>query len=140
VPIRIEVGPKDVAKGACVVARRDIPGKEGKEFGVSIETAALQSKIQTVLDDIQDAMLAKATEFRDANIVDVKTMDELKATIENGQWARCGWEGTDEQEKAIKEETGATIRCFPFEQPAGPHTCLMTGAPAKEVCIFAKSY
>jgi prolyl-tRNA synthetase len=140
VPIRIEVGPKDVAKGACVVARRDIPGKEGKEFGVSIETAALQSKIQTVLDDIQNAMLAKATEFRDANIVDVKTMDELKATIENGQWARCGWEGTDEQEKAIKEETGATIRCFPFEQPAGPHACLMTGAPAKEVCIFAKSY
>ena len=46
----------------------------------------------------------------------------------------------DEQEKEIKEETGATIRCFPFEQPAGPHACLMTGAPAAEVCIFAKSY
>ena len=140
VPIRIEVGPKDVAKGACVVARRDVPGKEGKEFGVSIEPAALETKINDVLNDIQNSMLQKATEFRDANIVDVKTMDELKATIEAGKWARCGWEGTDEEEKAIKEETGATIRCFPFDQPAGEHTCLMSGKPAKEVCIFAKSY
>jgi prolyl-tRNA synthetase len=48
--------------------------------------------------------------------------------------------GSDEQEKEIKEETGATIRCFPFDQPEGPHACLLTGAPAKEVCIFAKSY
>jgi prolyl-tRNA synthetase len=140
VPIRIEVGPKDVAKGACVVARRDIPGKEGKEFGVSIEAAALEAKVKTVLDEIQDSMLAKATAFRDENIVDVTTMDELKATIAEGKWARCGWEGTDEEEKAIKEETGATIRCFPFDQPAGPHVCLKSGKAAKEVCIFAKSY
>ena len=74
------------------------------------------------------------------HIVDVTTMDELKATIAEGKWARCGWEGTDEEEKAIKEEAGATIRCFPFDQPAGPHACLMSGKPAKEVCIFAKSY
>ena len=140
VPIRIEVGPKDVAKGACVIARRDVPGKEGKEFGVSVEPAALEAKIKGVLDDIQSSMLAKATAFRDENIVDVKTMDELRAAIEEGKWARCGWEGTDEEEKAIKEETGATIRCFPFDQPTGPHACLMSGKPAKEVCIFAKSY
>ena len=55
-------------------------------------------------------------------------------------WARGGWEGSDEDEKRVKEETGATIRCFPFEQPTGPHACLMSGVEAKEVCIFAKSY
>lgn len=140
VPIRIEVGPKDVEKNACVIARRDVPGKEGKEFGVSVEPSALQAKVSSVLDDIQDSMLRKATAFRDENIVDVASMDELKAVIAEGKWARCGWEGTDEEEKAIKEETGATIRCFPFDQPAGPHACLMSGKPAKEVCIFAKSY
>jgi prolyl-tRNA synthetase len=140
VPVRIEVGPKDVANGACVVARRDKPGKEGKEFGVSAEPAALVAKIETVLDEVQAALLAEARAFRDANIVDVRSYDELKAAIADGKWARGGWEGSDEQEKQIKEETGATIRCFPFEQPAGPHVCLMTGADAKEVCIFAKSY
>jgi prolyl-tRNA synthetase len=60
--------------------------------------------------------------------------------IHAGKWARGGWAGSDEQEKQVKEETQATIRCFPFEQPAGLHTCLMTGKPADEVAIFAKSY
>jgi prolyl-tRNA synthetase len=57
-----------------------------------------------------------------------------------GKWARGGWAGSDDQEKQIKEETQATLRCFPFDQPAGPHTCFMTGQPAAEVALFAKSY
>lgn len=57
-----------------------------------------------------------------------------------GKWARGGWAASDDDERRVKEETQATLRCFPFEQPAGPHTCLMTGGPAKEVAIFAKSY
>jgi len=140
VPVRVEVGPKDVAKNACVVARRDVPGKEGKEFGVSAEPDALVAKIRETLEDVQASLLREATAFRDENIVDVHSYDELKAAIAAGKWARGGWEGSDEQEKEIKEETGATIRCFPFDQPEGPHACLLTGAPAKEVCIFAKSY
>ena len=71
---------------------------------------------------------------------DVGSYAELKAAIEEGKWARGGWEAGDDEEGRVKEETGATIRCFPFDQPAGPHTCLMTGVAAKEVCIFAKSY
>ena len=140
VPIRVEVGPKDVAKDACVVARRDRPGKEGKEFGVAVEPSSLVAKIRGTLDDVQGTYLAQAKAFRDANVVDVTSYDELVAAIDAGKWARGGWEGSDEDEKRVKEETGATIRCFPFEQPAGPHACIMTGAPAKEVCIFAKSY
>ena len=140
VPIRIEIGPRDVEKNACVVARRDVPGKEGKEFGVSAEKASLVEKINVILDEIQDAMLEKARKFRDENIVDCATMADLEKTIEDGKWARCAWEGSDEEEKEIKEKTGATIRCFPFEQPSSVGNCIQTGKPAKEVCIFAKSY
>ena len=140
VPIRVEVGPKDVAKNACVVARRDRPGKEGKEFGVAVEPSSLVAKIRGTLDDVQGTYLAQAKAFRDANVVDVTSYDELVAAIDAGKWARGGWEGSDEDEKRVKEETGATIRCFPFEQPAGPHKCIMSGAPAKEVCIFAQLY
>ena len=57
-----------------------------------------------------------------------------------GKWARGGWAASDDDERRVKEETQATLRCFPFEQPAGPHTCLMTGKPALEAAIFAKSY
>mgnify|MGYP001253583006 CR=1 FL=1 len=140
VPIRIEIGPRDVEKNACVVARRDVPGKDGKEFGVSAEKASLVEKVKTTLDEIQDSMLEKARKFRDENIVDCATMADLEKTIEDGRWARCAWEGSDEEEKAIKDKTGATIRCFPFEQPSSVGDCIQTGKPAKEVCIFAKSY
>jgi prolyl-tRNA synthetase len=122
VPVRIEVGPKDVANGACVVARRDKPGKEGKEFGVSAEPAALVAKIETVLDEVQAALLAEARAFRDANIVDVRSYDELKAAIADGKWARGGWEGSDEQEKQIKEETGRRSGASPSSSPRG-RTC-----------------
>lgn len=57
-----------------------------------------------------------------------------------GKWARGGWCASDDDEKRVKEETQATLRCFPFDQPAGPHTCLMSGKPAEQVAIFAKSY
>ena len=139
VPVRVEVGPKDVAKNACVVARRDRPGKEGKEFDVAVDPSALVAKIEGTLADVQGAYLAQARAFRDANIVDVNSYDELVAAIDAGKWARGGWEGSDEDEKRVKEETGATIRCFPFEQPAGPHKCIERRGAAKEVCIFGLS-
>eukprot|EP00878_Enallax_costatus_P007145 GHUV01007488.1.p1 GENE.GHUV01007488.1~~GHUV01007488.1.p1 ORF type:complete len:525 (+),score=170.90 GHUV01007488.1:230-1576(+) len=140
VPVRVEVGPRDVEQGACVLARRDVPGKEGKQMGVSMEPSAFVATVKDLLQDVQESLLAAATAFRDENIVDVTSYDELKAAVAEGKWARGGWAGSDDQEKQIKEETQATLRCFPFEQPAGPHTCFMTGQPAAEVAIFAKSY
>ena len=89
---------------------------------------------------VQAALLADATQFRDENIVDVATYDELKAAVAEGKWARGGWAGGDAEERRVKDETGATLRCFPFEQPDGPHTCLMLGQNAEEVAIFAKAY
>jgi prolyl-tRNA synthetase len=138
VPLRIEIGPKDVAKDAVVFGRRDRPGKEGKQFG--IPTAEVGVVARQWLDDIQATLLARATEFRDRNIIDVTSYDQLKEVIANAQWARVWWSGTDEQERAIKEETGATIRCFPIEQPGGTGTCFYTGAEAKEVALFARAY
>eukprot|EP00198_Chlamydomonas_reinhardtii_P008273 XP_001697610.1 organellar class II aminoacyl tRNA synthetase [Chlamydomonas reinhardtii] len=131
VPVRVEVGPKDVQSGTCVTARRDM-GKEGKQMGVPMEAAAFTAHVQ--------GLLAQARAFRDDNIVDVTSYEQLKAAVAEGKWARGGWSGSDDDERRIKEETQATLRCFPFEQPAGPHTCFMTGQAAAEVAIFAKSY
>jgi len=139
VPVRVEIGPRDVAKEACVVGRRDRPGKEGKTFGVPLEAAGFVAHVEGLLEEIQANLLAEATAFRDANIADVTSMDELKAAIAEGKWARCAWAGSDEQETQVKEDCSATIRCYPFDQPPGEHTCIVTGEPA-EVCIFAKSY
>ncbi|XP_057951831.1 proline--tRNA ligase, chloroplastic/mitochondrial isoform X2 [Malania oleifera] len=140
VPLRIEVGPRDVASGSVVISRRDVPGKQGKVFGISMEPSILIAYVKDKLDEIQSSLLGRATSFRDSNIVDVSSYDELKAAISKGKWARGPWSASDKEELAVKEETGATIRCFPFEQPQGTKPCLMTGNPAAEVAIFAKSY
>jgi len=140
VPLRIEVGPRDVASGSVVVSRRDIPGKPGKEFGVSMEPSILEAHVKNRLEDVHASLLQRATTFRDSNIVDVSSYEELKNAISQGKWARGPWSASDAEEMKVKEETGATIRCFPFEQPQGPKTCFMTGNPADEVAIFAKSY
>lgn len=138
VPLRIEIGPRDVAKQAVVLARRDMPGRQGKIFGVGLDEVV--TRVQDMLTEIQAALLQRATEFRDANIHDVSSYDELKQVIEAGGWARGWWAGDDEAEVKVKEETGATIRCIPLEQPEGSGTCFYTGRPAERVALFAKAY
>jgi prolyl-tRNA synthetase len=138
VPLRIEIGPKDVEKDAVVFARRDRPGKEGKQFGIPTSEVGVQARAW--LDDIQASLLKRATEFRDGNIVDVANPDQFREVIAAGKWARAWWAGTDAQERALKEETGATIRCFPMEQPGGTGACFLTGAEASEVALFARAY
>ncbi|XP_047250511.1 proline--tRNA ligase, chloroplastic/mitochondrial isoform X2 [Capsicum annuum] len=140
VPLRIEIGPRDVSSGTVVISRRDVPGKQGKVFGISMEPSVLVAYIKDKLDEVQSSLLERATTFRDSNIVDVYSYNELKEAIAQGKWARGPWSAGDEEELKVKEETGATIRCFPFEQPEGPKKCLMTGNSAEEVAIFAKSY
>lgn len=137
VPVRIEVGPKDVEKNSVVAARRDIPGKEGKQFFSQDNLAA---QINDLLDAVQANMLQQAADFRDSHIQDVSSYDELKSAVEAGEWARGWWAGSAEDEARIQQETGATHRCFPFEQPNGGGQCLMTGQPAEQVALFAKAY
>lgn len=138
VPLRIEIGPKDVQKDAVVFARRDRPGKEGKEFG--IPSAEVGTRALEWLADIQQNLLDRATKFRDDNIIDVDNMESFRQVIAAGQWARCWWSGTDDQEREIKEETTATVRCIPMDQPGGTGTCFYTGNEATEIALFAKAY
>jgi len=140
VPIRVEVGPRDVKDGSCVTARRDIPGKEGKTFGVSVEPEVFVPHLHEMLDAVQLSLLESATSFRDENIVDVQSFAELQSVVQEGKWARGPWAGSYSDEEMIQESTSATLRCFPFEQPEGPLRCFLTGQPAQEVAIFAKSY
>jgi prolyl-tRNA synthetase len=137
VPIRLEIGPKDVQNGTVALARRDIPGKEGKQF---VPQAGIAARVQDLLIEIQTNMLQQATVFRDANIHDAATYDEMKAIIDKGGWARVWWAGSGEDEGRIKDETGVTIRCLPFEQPGGTGKCFLTGQPADKIALFGKSY
>ncbi|MFZ1553387.1 MAG: proline--tRNA ligase [Anaerolineae bacterium] len=138
VPLRIEIGPRDVQNGQLVLARRDIPGREGKR---SIERAGAAATVQQALTEIQANLLARATAFRDANIVDVSSYGELKEVLDGpGGFCRAWWDGSSEDEDRIKEETKATIRCFPLEQPEGSGTCFYPGRPAARVALFGRAY
>lgn len=138
VPLRIEIGPKDVAKDAVVFARRDRPGKEGKQFG--IPTADVGRVALEWLEDIQSTLLKRATEFRDSNIVDVENREQFREVVTSGRWARVWWAGSDAQERELKEETGATLRCYPLDQPGGTGTCFFSGGEASEVALFGRAY
>lgn len=137
VPLRIEIGPKDVENNTVVLARRDVPGKEGKTF---VSQDGIGAAVTDLLAEVQANMLAQATAFRNAHIHDVSSYDELRQVVEAGEWARGWWAASDSDERRVKEETGATIRCFPFDQPEGPGTCLMSGQPAAEAALFARAY
>jgi len=136
VPLRVELGPKDVAKQSAVLARRDRPGREGK---ISAALADLPQTIHRLLVEIQQAMHDKALAFRKANTVEAKTYEDLKKAVETG-FALSHWCGRGDCEAKIKEETRATMRCILLEQTGGPGTCVHCGEPAVEQAIFARAY
>ncbi|HEY3311876.1 MAG TPA: proline--tRNA ligase [Anaerolineales bacterium] len=136
VPLRMEIGPKDIEKGSVALARRDRPGKEGKSF---VSQANLAATVSAMLTEIQAAMLAKATAFRDSHIHDPKDLDELVKVVQNG-WAFSWWCERTVCEAKVKELTKASTRCIPIDQPEGTGTCIVCGEPAKRRVIFGKSY
>jgi prolyl-tRNA synthetase len=136
VPLRIEIGPKDVEKGSVALARRDKPGKEGKSF---VPQAGLDSAVSGLLVDIQDSLLKRATEFRDANIHEPKDYEDLKNMVADG-WAFSYWCESKECETRVKEDTKATTRNIPFEQPSEAGKCIVCGKPSKRKVYFAKAY
>ena len=137
VPVRLEIGPKDIEKGSAVLARRDIPGRDGKQF---VPQAGIVEVVQDLLIAIQANLLADATKFRDANIHDVKNYDEFKQVIETGGFVRGFFGSSDADEKKIKEETGATLRCYPFEGMDESGTCFYDGKSKGRIALFAKAY
>ncbi len=139
VPVRVELGPKDLAKGACVLARRDLPGKEAKEMGVPLTQAA--TRIGEMLKAMQTALFERARGFRDENTHEIDSYEEFKKRIEEpGGFFLAHWDGTRETEDRIAAETKATIRCIPSHGKKEAGKCMVTGQPSKERVVFAKAY
>jgi len=136
VPLRIEIGPKDVAKGTVAAARRDIPGRQGKTF---LSQQGLSGQVGNLLERIQASLFEKALAFRKANTYEPHDYIEFQEVVKNG-WAFSWWCKNPECEQKIKEETKATTRCIPFEQPAGDGKCIYCGRPAHEKVYFARAY
>ena len=136
VPVRAEIGPKDVEKGSVALARRDRPGREGKTF---VSQTDLASTVNGLLAEIQASLLKRATEYRDANIHNVQTYDELKEAVKDG-WAFGYWCESRECEAKVKEETKATTRNIPLDQPSEEGTCIVCGQPSHRKVYFAKAY
>jgi prolyl-tRNA synthetase len=136
VPLRIEVGPKDVEKGSVAIARRDVPGREGKSF---VPQENLAARVAQTLEDIQASMLKKATQFRDDHIFEVQDYEELKTAVEKG-WAYAWWCGDPACEAKVKEDTRATTRNIPLNQPGGHGHCVVCDQEAKEKVYFSRAY
>jgi len=135
VPVRIAIGPRDLANGVVEIARRDTKEK----YAMNIEN--IGSSIESLLSDIQDNLLKRAQQFRVDNMHEVDTYEEFKTQLEEvGGFYLAHWDGTKETEAKIKEETKATIRCIPIEISSEPGKCMVTGNPSKGRVVFAKAY
>ncbi|EDM80140.1 prolyl-tRNA synthetase [Plesiocystis pacifica SIR-1] len=143
VPMRIELGPKDLDKGqVCMKMRVDTPACSGKQF---LPEAEFLGSVRQRLLDYQDALLAAAKARRAANTVTLDTWEEFEATFagDESKFAWCHWDGTAETEAAIKDKTKVTIRCVPLEgqgPAAEPGTCIFSGKPSKQRVLMAKAY
>ena len=136
VPLRIEIGPKDVQKGTLAFARRDMPGKAGKTF---VQQTHLEPQVAEAMQSIQASLFERALAFRRAHTFDPKDYDELKSVVDKG-WAFSWWCGDAECEAKVKDETKATTRCIPLEQEPGRGMCIICGKPATEKVIFGRAY
>lgn len=135
VPVRIEIGPKDLKKKQVVVVRRD---NLKKEF---VKEKQVAKKIGKLLDDVQKSLFSKAKKFLSENTFTVKDYEEFKKVLEkNGGFVKACWCGEQHCEEQVKNETGATIRAVPFKKEKIFSKCVYCNKDAKEVVYFAKAY
>ncbi|MEM2368315.1 MAG: proline--tRNA ligase, partial [Candidatus Bathyarchaeia archaeon] len=135
VPLRIEIGPRDVKQGQVTIARRDTFEKQ------VVKEEKLFETVQQLLEAIQSNLFNKAKKFLEEMITSVKNYEEFKQVLkEKGGFIKACWCGSRECEEKIKEETTATIRLIPFEREEPFFNCIYCGKEAKEVVYFAKSY
>lgn len=135
VPVRVEYGPRDKAAGTCVLYRRDTGEKR------TVPVASLHEEVPAALAAVQQSLREKALALRTSRTFDVETYDEFKARIDGGGFFRMRFCGDRAVEARIKEETKATIRCYPLDAAPDPGPCAVTGRPTNGVrAIFARSY
>jgi prolyl-tRNA synthetase len=142
VPVRVEVGPKDIASGAAFVGRRDTNQSQ------STPRTELVSGIAKLLQEIQDNLFERAKAMQIANTVELKSEAEFRSFFQpddeqgrstGGGFAKC-WFASEEAVQPLLDELKVTIRCIPLGPPPGEGTCFFTGKPTKTQAIFAKSY
>ena len=134
VPVRLGLGPRDLENGTVEVARRDTLSKEVVPFD------GVDEHIVKLLDDIQENIFNKALDFRAEKTVSVDTYEDFKKQLDEGGFIMAHWDGTPETEQKIKDETKATIRCIPLDQPDEEGVCIYSGQPSKKRVMFARAY
>ena len=135
IPVRVEMGPRDIEAGQAVVVRRD----NGEKTTVALDQ--IDTYVAELLETIQKDMLEKAREHRDANTHTAKNWEEFKEIIETKQgFIKAMWCGDTECEENIKAQTGASTRCMPFEQEQITDVCVCCGKPAKKMVYFGRAY
>lgn len=135
IPLRIEIGPRDIKNNTVVLVRRDTSEKE------AVPMLNITESVANFLDKIQNDLYEKAFAFQKKNSIEVSSWDEFVEAIETGKFVHAYWDGTVETEKKIKENTKATIRCIPFtEKNFQSGKCVYSQKPSNTKVIFAKSY
>ena len=135
IPVRIELGPKDIENGSCVVVRRDTHEK------ITVALDELSSKLAEILGAMQADMLERARLRRDESIYDATEYDDFKRIIDTKPgFVRAMWCGDEACENKIKEDTTATSRCMPFDQEVISKKCVCCGKEAKKLVIWGKAY
>ena len=134
VPVRLAIGGRDLENGTIEVMRRDTLEKE------TLPLDGIAEAVEKMLDDIQNNIFEKARKYRDAHIYECDNYEEFKERIKDGGFFLCHWDGTAETEAKIKEETQATIRCVPFMFEQTPGIDMVSGKPATQRVIIARSY
>lgn len=134
VPVRVEIGPKDLAAGTTVLVRRDTGEKMVSPLANIVE------QLPDFLNEIQSALFAKAKAMRDERTVEANTWDEFVAAINADKFVMAHWSGEADVEGQIKEQTGATIRCIPDDSKEEQGACILSGKPSARRVLFAKAY
>jgi prolyl-tRNA synthetase len=136
VPVRIEIGPKDVANNSVALARRDVPGKAGKSF---VPQDGLAERIASVMVEIHASLHAQAESFLKGNIKEANSYAALKEAVQDG-WALVPLLDDPSVDAKIKEDLQATNRNYPLEQTEGDWTCVVTGQKVRERALVGKAY
>jgi prolyl-tRNA synthetase len=134
IPVRIAIGPRDLENGTAEVARRDT-----KEKSV-MQLTDLALKIEHLLEQIQDNIYRRASDFRESHTYKADSYDEFKSRLDEGGFVLAHWDGTSETEEKIKDETKATIRCIPIDNKQEAGKCIFSGNPSTQRVVFARSY
>jgi prolyl-tRNA synthetase len=145
VPLRVEIGPRDLQAGTVFVARRDKGPKEKQSYSKD----SFAAEVPALLQAIQDGIYARAESFQREHTRMIESKEEFYAFFTpaspdkpeiHGGFALAHWNGSAETEARIKEDLKVTIRCIPFETAPQPGTCIFTGEPSAQRVVFAKSY